>query len=125
MHQYVSEVPVDDKLNIFYIAGFVASKNKQLSGSPSDEDFKDVSDLLEKMDRGKLTYPSRALYDLALLSYLFFLHTPQKLCRNRFVAIVAGFPALDHIDIFPGKDSLSRLTNVFMKRFSATRNALA
>ena len=43
MPQYVNEVSADNKLNVFYIAGYVAFKNKQLSGSPSDEVFENGS----------------------------------------------------------------------------------
>ena len=127
MPQYLAEVSADDKLNVFYIAGYVASKNKQLAGSHSDENYEDgfPSDFLETLDRGKLTYPSRPLYDLSLLAFVFFVNTPEKLCRSRFISIITGFPALFHIDLFPGKDSLSRLANIFMKRFAQARSALA
>ena len=72
MPDHIEHISVDDKINVFYIAGYVASKNSSLSGHPSDEEFEDVRAFLEKIDRGGLTYPSRALFELALLAFVFF-----------------------------------------------------
>ena len=107
----------DDKLALFYVAGYIASKDQRLSAS-KDSLVDGDSEFIDELNRGGLSYPSTELYKLTSLAALFFFKTPEKLCRVRFINIVMDFLCIFEIDIYVKKDNLTRLCNILMKRFS-------
>jgi len=112
-----ANVTSDEKLSIFYIAGYVASKHKELAAA-SGEHQSDTGnqDFFLSLNRGGLTLPSEAFFNLAYLAYAFFIKTQDLHCRRRLVNILADFPVLFHLDIEVPKTALMRLANVFLKR---------
>ena len=115
----IEKLSQDERLNLFYIAGYAAFRNPEFRGNPSDDDFGADSAFLDETNRGGLSYPSKALFEIVMLGYIFFLNTPVKLCRSRFVTIVLGFPAMFHVDImFIKKDPIVRIANILMKKYS-------
>ena len=112
----------DVRLSLFYIAGYVAAKHTELSGTAEDYDNDTNKDFLQTLDRGSLTYPSQQLFKLVVLAYIFFSNTPQRLCRRRLQKILLTFPNLFHLDIFPDKQAISRICNIFLKRFAEFNN---
>ena len=106
----------DDSLNLFYMAGYVAFRHIELRGNRGDFDS-DSTSFLDEMDRGKLSYPNEALFNFIKLAFLFFTNT-EKLCRRRFMFILSEFPSFFLLDIFLHSEPLSRIANLFFKRFS-------
>ncbi|GFO22450.1 group XV phospholipase a2 [Plakobranchus ocellatus] len=80
----MESISKDEKLSLFYIAGYVASKSEEMCGEANDWHV-EIKSFLETLNRGGLKYPKKALFILCLAAYLFFIHT-QRLCRNRFVS---------------------------------------
>ena len=114
----VDKILPDEKLSLFYIAGYIAYKHKEVCGN-DDGSFDDVKSPLSTLDRGKLSYPTTHFFYLVLLAYVFFSETPEKLCRNRLVKIIYEFPETFHVDIYlQSKEPLMRLSNVFFKQFA-------
>ena len=110
----VEKIHPDEKLSLFYIAGYVASKHEEVCGSDEEGTFEEVKEFLDILDRGKLSYPTVPFFDFVLLAYVFFSKTPDRLCRTRFVNIIRKFPENFHVDIFFITDEpLQRLSNVF------------
>ena len=117
MPAMLPSISPDDKMGLFYVAGFLAFKNPDLAGS-RDYSADDVCrHFLDDMNRGKLSYPREELFQMVLYGFLFFTHTKETLCRTRFVQILEGFPSHFSIDIFLKKDTLRRLANILFKKF--------
>ena len=112
----LESVTHDEKLSLFYVAGYVASKCSEFQGSEDDFDT-DVTVYLQTLDRGKLTYPSSIFFNFTLLAFLFFTKSPEKFCRTRFVSILKQFPNIFYLDITVKNIPLLALSNIFMKRF--------
>ena len=112
------------KASVFYIAGFIASKHNELSGDKFHFDGNDcVTGLVDHMDRGDLSYPSKEFYGLVLLCYTFFSNSSHRMCRNRLVNLFSQFSTIFHLDMnaIP-KPALTRLANVLLKQFAFFNN---
>ena len=67
----VDKIHPDEKLSLFYTAGYIASKHKEVCGN-DDGSFDDVKDLLSTLDRGKLYYPTAHFFDPRTLGICIF-----------------------------------------------------
>ena len=106
----------DQDLAVFYLAGYVASKHPELfSASPPKPIH--ASFYLEAINRGKLIYPSDDFINLVLLGFYFFVTVNFNHCRKRLVKIVSTFPEKFSLDINVSCQALSRLANIFLKRY--------
>ena len=76
----VEKIHPDEKLSLFYIAGYVASKHEEVCGS--DEVFEEVKEFLDILDRGNLSYPTVPFYDFVLLAYVFFSKTLDATAKS-------------------------------------------
>ena len=115
----VEDIAHDNSLNLFYMAGYVAYRHHDLRGRKEDFDFEDSSSFLAEMDRGKLSYPSEELFSFMRIAFLFFTLSTEKLCRKRFVTIMAEFPSFFCMDLlFINNKPLFRIANLLFKRFS-------
>ena len=109
----------DDDMNLFYAAGYIAFKHKNLRGRYNEyEDLDESSAFLTEMDRGKLSYPSEELFLFLRLAFLFFTKSKDKLCRRKLVYIMQELPSFFMLDIFVSEKPLSRIANILFKRFS-------
>ncbi|GFN85503.1 group XV phospholipase a2 [Plakobranchus ocellatus] len=118
LNELTPSVAADEKLSIYYIAGYVTSKHEELRGRELEIVPPALTLFLDKVNRGELQHPSIPFYNILLLSYVFFNRTPSKLCRNRFVKIFRDFPAIFHLDIELCPMAAKRIANIFLKRFA-------
>ena len=106
----------DQELAVFYLAGYVASKHLELS-SASPPKPHHASSYLQAINRVKLTHPSDDLLNLVLLGFYFFVRVNFNHCRKRLVKILSTFPEKFSLDINVSCQALSRLANIFFKRY--------
>ena len=107
----------DEKMSLFYISGYVASKHPNLAGA--EDDFpEEAKRFLSEIDRGGLTYPSVELFDFACLACLFFKSSDQVMCRKRLIFVLKKIPEIFNLDISLDDKPLRRFANIFFKRFS-------
>ena len=111
-----SSLSVDERMALFYIGGYIASKHKELQGDPTSVP-QEIRNFINELDRGGLSYPCYALFQFILYSYVFFTSTKVSCCRKRLVSIFSDFPALFHLDIDLCNVSIIRTVNILMKRF--------
>lgn len=118
----------DTLLCLCYIGGYLAHKHDQYEGHMKDLQEENDNPLLtafiEQMSRGKLKYPSPELYKFLVLAYYFFISSEESMCRNRLVSVLKDFPKTFTIDIELESNMLTRIANIFFKRFSYRANAL-
>ncbi|GFO39904.1 group XV phospholipase a2 [Plakobranchus ocellatus] len=106
----------DEKLSLYYIAGYISSKHREMaSNEPANIP---ESMYVQTLNRGGLQFPCTDLFNLSLLAYVFFIKTPERLCRNRFIKILEDFPQLFHLKLNIQKSALARIANILMKRFA-------
>ena len=113
----VGSLSADERVSIFYIAGYITLKEGLKEGSPLFPSSVD-SAYTKVLDRGGLKYPTKDLCDFVSLCYLFVKKVSQLLCRKRLVNIFTDFIAFYHIDIFLDTSALRRITNILLKRHS-------
>ena len=69
---HLERISNDDDMNLFYAAGYIAFKHKNLRGRYSDYEALDESSaFLTEMDRGKLSYPSEELFFFKTCVFVF------------------------------------------------------
>ena len=73
----VDKILPDEKLSLFYIAGYIASKHKEVCGN-DDGSFDDVKSPLSTLDRGKLSYPTTHFFLPCTLGICIFFWNPWK-----------------------------------------------
>ena len=103
---------------LYYIAGYVASKEKRGIQYLVDE-CKDSEFTLE-VSRGKLSHPPKELFDLSLYYYTFFKGRTQKCCNKVFLeasTLIYESSSYEFDTIYPIN---RRFTNCFFKAFVVT-----
>ena len=125
IQEYVSLIQQEEKLVLFYLGGYIASKHPSLCGDKTDPHFDEVKSYVDVLDRDGLHYPSAGLFELILLAFVFFTKSPNKLCRNRLVDLLLDFPGTFNIDITIEKPALVRLSNILFKRFAQLNKGIS
>jgi hypothetical protein len=113
----ISTVKPDDKMSLFYIGGYIASKHSQLQLSgESPADMADLAVFTQTLDRGGLRYPCQELFQFLLHAFIFFTQSKERSCRKRLINIFKDFPAVFHINIDMNSVALARVVNILFKR---------
>ena len=115
--ELASTVSCDERMSLFYIGGYIASKHKHLQLSEDAPlDLSRQTLFTTSLDRGGLSYPCQELFQLLLHIFIFFTRSKERSCRKRLTNIFMDFPALFHINIDITSVVLSRAVNILMKR---------
>ena len=67
-----SDLDDHQRAALYYIAGYVAHKEKGLNKDLADKINSNESEFLDLVSRGKLTHPSEDFFDLCLYLYSFY-----------------------------------------------------
>lgn len=110
----IRDLPLDSKMAIFYISGYVAFKNPELRGS-SEEAPSEIKTYFTAKNRGGLSMPSMNLVDFMFLVFSFFKTNVETSCRNRLVGIFSRFSHIFHIDIIVSEKALKTIANILLK----------
>ena len=102
----------------FFIGGYLASKLKG-NQSPGSEQ---VRNFTETISRGGLSLLCEELFQFVICAYSFFVSTQEQHCRKCLVSILTDFISIFHINIAIPNSVISRLVNIFLKRFCEQSN---
>ena len=108
-----TNLSVSERSALFYISGYVTFKEK-LASSEIAEKTAD-SEFLEMVSRGRLSYPSADLFELAQYLYCYYKTVDDRHCRS---VLLKGFVEILKIceSNFPNEISvLKRFVNTFSK----------
>ncbi|GFO11589.1 developmentally-regulated GTP-binding protein 2 [Plakobranchus ocellatus] len=96
----ICELSGDERMSLFHIGGYVASKEKDECLIGQSHDFPlDVQAFTESLSPGGLTSSSHKFYQLIVYFYLFFSNPTEPSCRRWFMNIFNDFPSIYHIDM--------------------------
>lgn len=117
-----SELSKEERSVTYYIAGYIAKKeNLAILGEPPT--LLEESEFTSLVSRGKLTHPSKDLFELACYCFTFFKLRSDKCCNNIFVQAFMQIYQLSKLEI-DGNISriVRRLVNCFFKAYAASCN---
>jgi len=112
----------DERMALFFIGGYVASKHTDFKGDPSCVPDQ-VRLFTETVSHGGLSFPSHELFVFIMYAYTFIMASKEHSCRSRLVRIISDFPAMFHLNISLTKAPVVRIVNILLKRLCLHKDA--
>ncbi|GFO24506.1 hypothetical protein PoB_005101100 [Plakobranchus ocellatus] len=116
-----SKISLDEKMAVFYIAGYLAFKHKNLSGNALDASPERKANF-NAVNRKNLCQPSEAFFLFMLLAYYYFTHSQEMFCRKCLVQTLPMFFGLICLEVEVPIRFANILLNNCRKKFSQISN---
>ena len=113
-----SDLDDHERAALYYIAGYVAHKEKGLNKDLADKINSNESEFLDLVSRGKLTHPSEDFFDLCLYLYSFYKNTDTINCCTRLLLCFNLIHDFTRYEIITQQSVFRLLINRFSKGFA-------
>ena len=117
-YEGASKLDEDERAKLFHIAGYVTFKERKGSDKESLQELpcgtKD-SEFTELVSRGKLSFPSRDIFNLSLYCFAYFKSLPRKNCATKLLKAFHEIYESSLLEIDNINSVTRRFANTFFK----------